>query len=317
MSINFLRPASTVEPSVNRPPVQSLEPASEDSGAHPARPPAALPAIMLEPLVRAALLEDLGRAGDITTDAIVDAGQRSRLRLVARKSGVLAGLDLARIAFTLVDPAIEFVAHLRDGARLEPGQEIAALSGPARGILTAERTALNLLCHLSGVASATAEIADAIRLYGARVTCTRKTMPGMRAVQKYAVRVGGGSNHRYGLDDAMLIKDNHVALAGGIRQAVTRARAAAGHLVKIELEVDTLAQLEEALSLGVEAVLLDNMSLGDLRQAVAMAKGRAILEASGGVTPETAPAIAATGVDLIAIGWITHSARVLDIGLDV
>jgi nicotinate-nucleotide pyrophosphorylase (carboxylating) len=313
MSINPRDRAITVEPAGIRPQPDSASPASN---GHLARPPSALPDIMVEPLVRAALLEDLGRAGDITTDAIVDAEQRSCLRLVARKAGVLAGLDLARIAFTLTDAAIELTPRLRDGARLQPGAEIATVSGPARGILTAERTALNLLCHLSGVASATAEIADAIRPYGTRVTCTRKTMPGMRAVQKYAVRVGGGSNHRFGLDDAMLIKDNHVALAGGIRQAVTRARAAAGHLVRIELEVDTLAQLEEALSLGVDVVLLDNMDLGQLRQAVAMAKGRAITEASGGVTPETAPAIAATGVDLIAIGWITHSARVLDIGLD-
>jgi nicotinate-nucleotide pyrophosphorylase (carboxylating) len=282
----------------------------------PARALSPLPAVMLEPVVRAALLEDLGRAGDITTDAIVDVDSRSRLRLVARKAGVLAGLDLARIAFTLADPRIEFIPHLRDGARLQPGDEIAVVAGPARGILTAERTALNFLCHLSGVASATAEIADAIRPYGTRVTCTRKTLPGLRALQKYAVRVGGGSNHRFGLDDAILIKDNHVALAGGISTAVERARAAAGHLVKIELEVDTLAQLREALDLGVDVVLLDNMGLPELRQAVAMAKGRAITEASGGVTPETAPAIAATGVDLIAIGWITHSVRVLDIGLD-
>jgi nicotinate-nucleotide pyrophosphorylase (carboxylating) len=282
----------------------------------PANAPSPLPAVMLEPVVRAALLEDLGRAGDITTDAIVDADIRSRLRLVARKSGVLAGLDLARMAFTLVDGGIEVTPRLRDGARLRPGEEIATVHGPARAILTAERTALNFLCHLSGVATATAAIADAIRPYGARVTCTRKTLPGLRALQKYAVRVGGGSNHRFGLDDAMLIKDNHVALAGGIRPAVERARAAAGHLVKIELEVDTLDQLREALDLGVEVVLLDNMDLPELRQAVAMAKGRAIIEASGGVTPETAPGIAATGVDLIAIGWITHSVHVLDIGLD-
>jgi nicotinate-nucleotide pyrophosphorylase (carboxylating) len=278
--------------------------------------PSPLPAVMLEPVVRAALLEDLGRAGDITTDAVVDIDTRSRLRLVARKAGVLAGLDLARIAFTLTDPDIELFPHLRDGARLRPGDEIAVVAGPARGILTAERTALNFLCHLSGVASATAEIADAIRPYGTRVTCTRKTLPGLRALQKYAVRVGGGSNHRFGLDDAILIKDNHVALAGGICTAIERARAAAGHLVKIELEVDTLDQLREALDLGVDVVLLDNMDLPELRQAVAMAKGRAITEASGGVTPETAPSIAATGVDLIAIGWITHSVRVLDIGLD-
>jgi nicotinate-nucleotide pyrophosphorylase (carboxylating) len=271
---------------------------------------------MIEPLVRATLLEDLGRAGDITTDAIVPAEARSSLRLVARQAGVLAGLDLARIAFELTDGSIQFQPRLADGARLSPGDEIATLQGPARGILTAERTALNFLCHLSGVASATAGIADAIRPHGAKVTCTRKTMPGLRMVQKYAVRVGGGSNHRFGLDDAMLIKDNHVALAGGVRNAVQRARAAAGHLVRIELEVDTLAQLEEALALGVDAVLLDNMGLQDLRSAVAMARGRAITEASGRITPETAPEVAATGVDLMAVGWITHSARVLDIGLD-
>jgi nicotinate-nucleotide pyrophosphorylase (carboxylating) len=235
---------------------------------------------------------------------------------MARQPGVLAGLDLARLAFELVDAEIRVAPLLRDGARLVPGAEIATIEGPARGILTAERTALNFLCHLSGVATATASIADAIRPHGAKVTCTRKTMPGLRAVQKYAVRVGGGSNHRHGLDDAMLIKDNHVALAGGVRNAIERARAAAGHMVKIELEVDTLAQLEEALALGVDVVLLDNMTLPDLREAVHMAKGRAVTEASGRVTPETAPDVAATGVDLIAIGWITHSARVLDIGLD-
>jgi nicotinate-nucleotide pyrophosphorylase (carboxylating) len=275
-----------------------------------------LPDVMLEPLVRAALLEDLGQAGDITTDAVVPADARTSLRLMARQPGVLAGLDLARLALRLTDPRIEFVPALQDGARLQEGSHIATLQGPARGILTAERTALNFLCHLSGVATATAGIADAIRPYGTRVTCTRKTLPGLRLVQKYAVRVGGGSNHRHGLNDGILIKDNHVALAGGVRNAIERARAAAGHMVRIELEVDTLSQLEEALALGVEIVLLDNMSLDELRQAVKMCRGRAVTEASGRVTPETAPAVAQTGVDLIAIGWITHSARVLDIGLD-
>ncbi|MDO4969530.1 MAG: carboxylating nicotinate-nucleotide diphosphorylase, partial [Comamonadaceae bacterium] len=190
------------------------------------------------------------------------------------------------------------------------------ISGSARAMLSAERVALNYLCHLSGVATATASIARAIAPYGTRVTCTRKTMPGLRVLQKYAVRVGGGSNHRFGLDDAVLIKDNHIALAGGVEQAVLRARAGVGHMVKIELEVDTLQQLEVALQLGVDVVLLDNMSLDDLRTAVAMCKGRAITEASGRITPETAPAVAATGVDQIAVGWLTHSARVLDIGLD-
>lgn len=284
--------------------------------AESALPVAPLPTVMIEPLVRAALQEDLGRAGDLTTDAIVPADTQARARLVARQEGVLAGLDLARLAFRLMDPAIEVRAALADGARLRRGTEIAVIDGPARAMLTAERTALNFLCHLSGVATATAAIADAIRPHGAKVTCTRKTLPGLRALQKYAVRVGGGSNHRHGLDDAVLIKDNHVAVAGGVRPAVQRARAAIGHLVKIELEVDTLEQLDEALELGVDVVLLDNMDLPTLREAVRRAKGRAVTEASGGITPDTAPAVAATGVDLMAIGWLTHSARALDIGLD-
>lgn len=275
-----------------------------------------LPDVMLLPLVQAALLEDLGRAGDLTTDAIVPVDAVAETRLVSRQEGVLAGLDMARLAFQTMDPQIKFSASLRDGADLSPGTEIARLHGNARAMLTAERVALNFLCHLSGVASATASIARAISGYGARVTCTRKTLPGLRAVQKYAVRVGGGSNHRFGLDDAVLIKDNHIALAGGVANAVQRARAGVGHMVKIELEVDTLAQLEVALSLGVDVVLLDNMSLDDLRRAVDMARGRAVTEASGRITPETAAEVAATGVDQIAVGWLTHSAKVLDIGLD-
>ena len=193
---------------------------------------------------------------------------------------------------------------------------IAGISGPARGILTAERVALNFMSHMSGIASTTRSIVDAIAGHKARICCTRKTMPGLRAAQKYALRVGGGSNHRFGLDDAVLIKDNHVAIAGGVRPAVERASAGVGHLVKIELEVDTLAQLEEALGLGVDAVLLDNMGPDMLREAVTMVGGRAITEASGRITPATAPAVAASGVDLISIGWLTHSATVLDIGLD-
>lgn len=279
-------------------------------------PVPALPDVMLQPLVQMALLEDLGRAGDLTTDIIVPADAQAQLRLVARQEGVLAGLDMARQAFQALDPQARFEVLLCDGADLQPGAEIARISGSARAMLSAERVALNYLCHLSGVATATASIARAIAPYGARVTCTRKTMPGLRVVQKYAVRVGGGSNHRFGLDDAVLIKDNHIALAGGVEQAVLRARAGVGHMVKIELEVDTLQQLEVALQLGVDVVLLDNMSLDDLRTAVAMCKGRAITEASGRITPETAPAVAATGVDQIAVGWLTHSARVLDIGLD-
>ncbi len=275
-----------------------------------------LPALLIEPLVRNALLEDLGRAGDITTDSIVPAGTRATLALTARQPGIVAGLDLALMAFRLVDPAIEATVAKPDGSALEPGDVIATLSGPARGLLTGERVALNFLCHLSGIASATAAITRAIQPYQARVTCTRKTMPGLRLVQKYAVRVGGGANHRFGLDDAVLIKDNHIAVAGGIRPAVERARAAIGHLVKIELEVDTLDQLREALTLPVDAVLLDNMTPDQLREAVALVDGRVITEASGRINAETAPAVAATGVDLISIGWLTHSATILDIGLD-
>jgi nicotinate-nucleotide pyrophosphorylase (carboxylating) len=275
-----------------------------------------LPVLMIEGLVRSALLEDLGRAGDLTTDAIVPANAQAKAVLSARQPGVVAGLDLAILAFRLIDPAIEIEVHRPDGARLTPGDAIATLNGPARGLLTAERVALNFLSHLSGIATATAAIADAIRPYGVRVTDTRKTTPGLRQVQKYAVRVGGGLNHRFGLDDAILIKDNHIAVAGGIGPAVERARAHAGHLVKIEVEVDTLEQLEAALALNVEAVLLDNMTPDQLRRAVALVGGRAITEASGRITPETAVAIAATGVDLISVGWLTHSVQILDIGLD-
>src|SRR5271166_7103938 len=272
---------------------------------------------MVEPSVRAALLEDLGRAGDLTTDAIVPASARTECVLTARQPGVVSGLDYAITAFRLIDPAIEVIVERGDGNRLTPGDLIAVIRGPARGILTAERTALNFLCHLSGVASATRGIVDAIVGTKAQVVCTRKTMPGLRAAQKYAVRLGGGSNHRFGLDDAVLIKDNHVAIAGGVREALVRARAYAGHLVKIELEVDTLDQLAQALEAGVDAVLLDNMSPATLAEAVRMIDGRAISEASGRIAPATAPAIAASGVDLMSVGWLTHSATVLDIGLDI
>jgi nicotinate-nucleotide pyrophosphorylase (carboxylating) len=275
-----------------------------------------LPAIMIEPSVRAALLEDLGRAGDLTTDAIVPADARTTCALVARQPGVVAGLDFAVWAFRLIDPRIEVRVSLADGSRLKPGDLIATVTGPARGILTGERVALNFLTHLSGVASATRRIADAIEGTKAQVCCTRKTMPGLRAAQKYAIRVGGGSNHRFGLDDAVLIKDNHVAIAGGVKPAVERARMGVGHLVKIELEVDTLDQLREAMQLRVDAVLLDNMGPDLLREAVSIVGGRAITEASGGIRPDTAPAIAASGVDLLSAGWLTHSAQVLDIGLD-
>jgi nicotinate-nucleotide pyrophosphorylase (carboxylating) len=277
---------------------------------------APLPELMFEPLVRAGLLEDLGRAGDLTTNAIVPPDLQTTTVLAAREPGIVAGLDVASLAFRLIDPAIVVRQEKPDGSKLSPGDVIATISGPARSILTAERTALNILCHLSGIATATGSIVAAISGHKAQIVCTRKTLPGMRILQKYAVRVGGGGNHRFGLDDAVLIKDNHVALAGGVRPAVERARTGAGHMVKIELEVDTLDQLDEALALGVDAVLLDNMALDQLRVAVTMATGRAITEASGRITSTTAPDIAATGVDLISIGWITHSAPILDIGLD-
>jgi len=241
---------------------------------------------------------------------------RATTVLAARQPGIVAGLDLAALAFRLIDPAIEVTIEKPDGSEILSGDIIASISGLARGILTAERTALNFLCRLSGIAAATSSVVAAVSGHKARVVCTRKTTPGLRAVEKYAVRAGGGSNHRFGLDDAVLIKDNHVAIAGGISAAVERARACVGHLVKIEVEVDTLAQLEESLALSTDAVLLDNMTLEDLRQAVAMVAGRAITEASGRITPATAAAIAATGVDLISVGWLTHSAPVLDIGLD-
>ena len=272
---------------------------------------------MIEPLVRATLLEDLGRAGDITTDAIVPAGVKPPRPpwSHANQASLLASIS-PLTAFRLIDPAIVVRVERADGTRLTPGDTIATITGPARGILTAERTALNFLCHLSGIATATRGVVDAISGHRTHVVCTRKTLPGLRAAQKYAVRVGGGSNHRFGLDDAVLIKDNHVAIAGGIRPAVERVRAHAGHMVKIELEVDTLDQLDEALALRLDAVLLDNMDPATLRLAVGKVDGRMITEASGGIRPETALAIAASGVDLMSIGWLTHSAQALDIGLD-
>jgi nicotinate-nucleotide pyrophosphorylase (carboxylating) len=273
--------------------------------------------LIIEPIVRAALLEDLGRAGDITTDAVVPAEATVEAVIAARQPGVLAGLDAALLAFELIDPALLIERVCTNGDRISRGETVARVSGPARGVLGAERTALNLLSRMSGVATATRALADAIAGYKAKIVCTRKTTPGLRTLEKEAVRLGGGANHRFGLDDAMLIKDNHVALAGGVREALKRARRHAGHLVKIELEVDTLDQLAEALKVGVDAVLLDNMTPETLRRAVAMVDGRAVTEASGRITVDTAPEIAATGVDLISSGWITHSAPILDLGLDI
>jgi nicotinate-nucleotide pyrophosphorylase (carboxylating) len=273
--------------------------------------------LIVEPIVRAALLEDLGRAGDITTDAIVPEQAEIEAVIAARQPGVVAGLDAALLAFELLDAGLTIVRLRDDGDRVARGDRIARVSGRARPVLAAERTALNLLCRMSGVATATRALADAITGTRARIVCTRKTTPGLRPLEKEAVRLGGGANHRFGLDDAMLIKDNHIALAGGVRPALERARHHAGHLVKIELEVDTLDQLAEALAVGVDAVLLDNMPPETLRRAVAMVDGRAVTEASGRISPETAAAVAATGVDLISSGWITHSAPILDLGLDI
>jgi nicotinate-nucleotide pyrophosphorylase (carboxylating) len=277
------------------------------------RPPADL---LIEPQIRAALHEDMGRAGDITSELTIRAQQTARARLMARKPGAVAGLIAARIAFRLVDPSVAFDIAAPDGSKVEPGTLIATVSGRARAILTAERVALNFAGHLSGVATATGALVDAVRGTKARIVCTRKTLPNLRILQKYAVRCGGGFNHRFGLDDAVLIKDNHIAAAGGIAPALERVRAGVGHMAKVEIEVDTLAQLEEALSLGADTILLDNMTPSDLKRAVALAKGRAVLEASGNVTLATVRDIAETGVDYISSGAITHSAANLDIGLD-
>ncbi len=278
------------------------------------RPPARL---LIEPQIRAALEEDMGRAGDITSELILPAGQRAAAKFVARKPGAIAGLNAVELAFQLIDPTLAFTVVEPDSSKVSAGETLATVSGSARAILTGERVALNFLGHLSGVATATAKLVEAVAHTKARIVCTRKTLPGLRILEKYAVRCGGGFNHRFGLDDAVLIKDNHIAAAGGIAPALQRARAGLGHMVKIEIEVDNLGQLEEALPLDADTVLLDNMNLEDLRRAVTMAKGRAVLEASGNVTLETVRAIAETGVDYISSGAITHSAPNLDIGLDL
>jgi len=277
---------------------------------------ASLPRLLIEPAVRAALLEDLGLAGDITSTAVIPAAHRSKLVMAARKPGVIAGLDTAELAFQLVDPQVSLTRHIEDGSAVKPGDVIATIEGPSRALLTGERTALNFLGHLSGIATVTAGIVASVAGTRASVVCTRKTTPGLRALEKYAVRAGGGMNHRFSLYDAVLIKDNHVAIAGGVSEAIRRAKAGVGHMVKIEVEVDTLDQLHEAMEVGVDAVLLDNMTPDELRAAVDIVAGRAITEASGGITPATAAAIAASGVDLLSVGWITHSAPTLDIGLD-
>ncbi|MFT9399835.1 carboxylating nicotinate-nucleotide diphosphorylase [Acetobacter sp.] len=276
-----------------------------------------LPDIMLEPLVRAGLLEDLGRGGDLTTNALIGPQERVRVAVRSRQAGVLAGLDLVRLSFHLIDPAVRFERLMQEGATVAPQDVVAIAEGPASSILTGERVGLNFLSHLSGIASATAAMVRSVQGSGAQICCTRKTLPGMRALQKYAVKAGGGASHRMGLDDAILIKDNHIALAGSVARAVAKARAYAGHMVKIEVEVDTVEQLQELMQAErVDAVLLDNMSLQDLKTCVSMVQGAMVVEASGGITPQTAPSIAQTGVDLLSVGWLTHSVTALDFGLD-
>ncbi|WP_456268644.1 carboxylating nicotinate-nucleotide diphosphorylase [Kushneria sp. AK178] len=277
---------------------------------------APLPAVMLDPIVTAALAEDLGRGGDITSEALIDADHISRLQLRPRRPGVLAGMDVLARVLHHVDPYIRLEVHRHDGERLEALAPIATLEGSTRSLLSAERTALNFLTRLSGIATLTRSLVDRLDGSPARLTCTRKTTPGLRAPEKRAVRLGGGVNHRLGLDDAMLIKDNHIAAVGSIREALARARSRLGHLRMIELEVDTLEQLEEALETPPHAILLDNMSLDDLRRAVTLTAGRCLLTASGGIEADHLRAIADTGVDLIALGALTHSAPQLDIGLD-
>jgi nicotinate-nucleotide pyrophosphorylase (carboxylating) len=277
---------------------------------------APLPDVLIEPIVRAALAEDLGRAGDVTADACLPAGAALSAVFAARAPGRVAGLDCARLAIALLDPKARFEIVTPDGADAETGDALARVHGDARAVLSAERVALNLLGRLCGVATLTRAYVRAVEGTGARIVCTRKTTPGLRALEKYAVRCGGATNHRYGLDDAILIKDNHIAACGGVAQALERARAAAGHLMSIEVEVDTLAQLEEALPFRPDVIMLDNFAVADLRTAVERVGGAVRLEASGGVNLSTVRAIAETGVDAISVGALTHSAPVLDIGLD-
>lgn len=273
--------------------------------------------LLINDAVRRALEEDLGRAGDITTQATISASHSATLVIISREDGVIAGLPVAETAFHTIAQGVRFTPRIGDGTSVKKGEIIAEVEGSARAILSAERVALNFLGRMSGIATLTRHFVEAVAGTEAKIVCTRKTTPGLRAFEKYAVRCGGGSNHRYGLDDAMLIKDNHIAVAGSIALALKAAKAAAGHLVKVEIEVDTLAQLHEVLAEGADVVLLDNMDIATLKQAVDLVEGAMLTEASGGVTLDTVAAIAATGVDMISVGALTHSPRVLDLGLDI
>ena len=270
-----------------------------------------------ESIIKRDLEIDLGRAGDLTTDATIPADARTTASVVARAGGRIAGIQIACAAFTMLDPQVDVTLHCDDGDDAETGTVLATVSGPARPVLTAERTALNMLGHLSGIATATCDVVRLVEGTGVRIAETRKTTPGLRVLEKYAVRCGGGSNHRYGLDDAAMIKDNHIAVVGGIGSAIEAVRRSVGHLVSIEIEVDNLDQLEEVMRHQIDVVLLDNMTTDELLAAVAMIDGRAIAEASGGITPDTARAIAETGVDVLSMGWLTHSAPNLDVALDI
>ncbi|WP_343564610.1 carboxylating nicotinate-nucleotide diphosphorylase [Kiloniella sp. b19] len=273
---------------------------------------------LVEDAVRSALKEDLGMAGDLTTEAIIPRDAKLEATVIARKDGCLAGQDFVLTAMAMMDSSVTAEVLVTDGSKCTAGEELTRLSGPARSILSAERVGLNFMGRLSGIATTTQQIIDAVGNLPVRVTCTRKTTPGLRAFEKYAVRCGGGHNHRFGLFDAVMIKDNHVAAVGGkIGDAIKAAREAVGHLVKIELEVDTLEQLEQALPFGPDVVLLDNMTPETLKEAVRLVKGRAITEASGSITPQTARAYAESGVDVLSLGWLTHSAPNFDVGLDI
>jgi nicotinate-nucleotide pyrophosphorylase (carboxylating) len=282
------------------------------------RADAFLSPLEIEAAVTRALEEDLGRAGDITSIATIPEDLEGRATVVVRRAGVIAGLPLVAAAFLRLAPEIAVAPHARDGEPVQRGGNLMTISGNARAILGAERVALNFLGHLSGIATATAAFVARIAHTKARIVCTRKTTPGLRALEKYAVRCGGGYNHRFGLDDAILIKDNHIAVAGGIKAVLERAKQAAGHLVKIEIEVDSLEQLKEVLDVGLaDVVLIDNFDLQSMRKAVAMVSGRLVIEASGGITLDTAAAIAETGVDYLSSGALTHSVQNLDVGLDI